>query len=272
MTAAHGSRNALVTGAGSGIGRATAILLLGKGWRVALADVNESAVRSLAAAHGDRALALPGDITDPAALDAMMDTISTRWNGRLDLLVNSAGVLWSGDFETQPPDSVARILAVNNAGMAQCTRAAFPLMRHCADMGGRPAVVNLSSASAAFGIPSLAVYSASKFWVRGFTEALSLEWVRHGIAVRDVMPPFVNTAMVHDGLQANKFQQRMGADITPEQVAEQVYAAYVGGPLHRLVSAKFKVTVFLARFVPDGLVRAGLAVVGGYPRRRKAHG
>jgi NAD(P)-dependent dehydrogenase (short-subunit alcohol dehydrogenase family) len=272
MAITDGIRNAIVTGAGSGIGCATAALLLRKGWRVALADVNEPAIRSLAASHGDGALALPGDITDPDSVEAMMSAITACWNSRLDLLVNCAGVLWSGDFEGQTPDNMTRILAVNNAGIAHCTRAAFPLLRRCADMGGQPAVVNLSSASAAFGIPSLAIYSASKFWVRGFTEALAVEWARHGIAVRDVMPPFVNTPMVHNGLQANRFHQRMGSDVTPEEVAEQVYAAYVGGPVHRLVSAQFKAIMCLARFIPDALVRACLAVVGGYSRRSKAHG
>jgi NAD(P)-dependent dehydrogenase (short-subunit alcohol dehydrogenase family) len=261
-------RVALVTGAGSGIGQATSRLLIRKGWRVALTDINEAAIRLLAKELGDGAIALPGDISDPKHVSEMAAAIEAQSGGRLDLLVNCAGVLYSGHFEDQPSESILRILAVNNAGMALCCHAAFPLLRQAAQKGGKPAVVNLSSASAAFGIPSLAVYSASKFFVRGFTEALASEWGRHGIAVRDVMPPFVDTPMARIACKGNPFHERLGSNLSADAVAREVYAAAMGGPLRRLVSLRLRAAMFAARLAPAASMRAGLRTLGGYPRRR----
>ena len=227
--------------------------------------MNGEAVAALAQELGGGCLPLKGDISDPLVVAGMISTIETHWLGRLDLLVNSADLLWSGNFEDQNQANVATILAVNNAGLALCTHAAFPLLRRSAEAGGRPVVVNMSSASAVFGTPSLAVYSASKFWVRGFTEALAVEWARHGIAVRDVMPSFVDTPMVRDGLQANRIRGKMGTNLTADQVAEEVCAAVSGGPLHRLVTVKLKILALLSRFLPAGLFRWRLAALGGYP-------
>ncbi|MCP6059511.1 SDR family NAD(P)-dependent oxidoreductase, partial [Klebsiella pneumoniae] len=86
----------------------------------------------------------------------------------------------------------ARILAINVQGVVQMTHAAFPYLK--ATPGAQ--VINMGSASGVYGTPHMASYSASKFAVRGFTEALELEWRRHGIRVGDLMPPFVRTPMV----------------------------------------------------------------------------
>jgi NAD(P)-dependent dehydrogenase (short-subunit alcohol dehydrogenase family) len=256
-------RFALVTGAGSGIGRSIALALFAQGWTVCLVDVNQDAIDALAEGKGTSALAMATDITDANAVAQTFARFAERSGGKLDLLVNNAGLLFAGNFEDQPLDHLTRLLAVNNLGPALCCRAALPLLKESARMGRRPAVVNLSSASSVFGIPSMAVYSASKFWVRGFTEALSSEWKRHGIAVRSVVPPFVNTPMLH----ANKdhlLMNRLGVNLAPDAVAQQVLTAADHGPLHRPVSWRFK-TLLLANFLlPKPVMRAALAWLGGY--------
>lgn len=260
-------RRALVTGAASGIGRATAALLVRRGWRVALVDIDDAAIDAQAIDWGHQACACPCDLSDVASISAALASVE-KAVGHLDLLVNSAGLLFSGNFEEQPVAAIQRLLAVNNAGLAICTRMAFPLLCRAVGLNGKATVVNLSSASAAFGIPSLAVYSASKFWVRGFTEALAVEWARHGIAVRDVMPPFVKTSMVLDGARDNPFYKKMRAQTTAEQVAEQVWRAYHGGPLHRVMSVRLRMEMIASRLLPLVLLRHRLAAIGGYPRRR----
>ena len=257
-------RHALVTGAGSGIGRAVATALVREGWTVGLVDVEKTAIYTLARQLGVQAWAMVADVSDHASVQQAFAVYAQHHDGRLDLLVNSAGLLYMGHFEDQAPPHLARLLAVNNLGMAHCCYAALPLLQRSAKQGLRPAVVNLSSASAITGIPSMAVYSASKFWVSGFTEALASEWARHGIAVHDVMPPFVNTPMLAGGAQ-NPFIQRLGVDLEPQEVARQILRAATGGPLHRPISWRLKALLALKGVLPARLLRRVVARLGGYP-------
>lgn len=255
---------ALVTGAGSGIGLATAGRLVKAGWRVALVDVNVEALARAAAALGPASLPFTCDLTDPNAVETLMQDISAASGGRLDLLVNNAGLLWSGHFKDQPLQSIARITTVNTVALAICTRLAFPLLKASADAGGKPVVINLSSASATAGIPSLAIYSASKFWVRGFTEALAVEWRGQGITVRDVMPPFVHTPMMSGDAAANPFHVRLGANLSADDVAGAIVSSIRGGPVHRYMTLQLQLTRLLIALVPSSWTRRALSAIGGY--------
>lgn len=262
------TRCAVVTGAASGIGAAVARHLIEAGWVVGLIDLPGATLQAAGAAMGDGGMVLAADVTDAAAVGAAFAAFAGRSGGRLDLLVNAAGLLYTGPFEDQAPADLARLLAVNNLGVALCCRAALPLLCASADAGGKPVVINLSSASAVVGIPSFAAYSASKFWVRGFTEALAMEWARRGIAVRSVLPPFVRTAMVA-GREDNLFIKRLGVSIGPEAVVPAILAAMAGGPRHRPVTALFTAFTLLARFIPAPILRGGIALLGGYALRRR---
>ncbi|MCB0306565.1 MAG: SDR family NAD(P)-dependent oxidoreductase, partial [Calditrichaeota bacterium] len=108
-----------------------------------------------------------------------------------------------------------------------------------------------------------ASYSASKFAVRGLTEALNIEWRRHGIVVSDIMPPFVNTPMIQNG-PASKSFERMGIRLRPEQVAEVVWKAARGNKVHYPVGLQFKLLNALSAVSPDWLTRRVMRWIGGY--------
>ncbi|QDZ29589.1 SDR family NAD(P)-dependent oxidoreductase [Noviherbaspirillum sp. UKPF54] len=258
-------RYAVVTGAASGIGLALVALLVKRGWTVGMFDIDHVALHDAVRRLGNQAVALPADVSDPAAVRSAFGHFEGLSVGRLDLLVNCAALLYTGHFEDMPPRHLAHLLAVNNVGLALCCQAALPLLSRSAEQHRAPAVVNLSSASAVYGIPSMALYSASKFWVRGFTEALAVEWARHGIAVRDVMPPFVDTPMLR-GRDDNLFVRRLGVSLSAGDVAHQVLAAARGGPLHRPVSWHLKALLLASHVIPAAVIRAALAFAGGYPR------
>lgn len=262
-------RFALVTGAASGIGHATVRQLVKQGWTVGALDRDRVAVLTATAGLGSTVIPLAADVTDFRSVQQEVESFMQQVKAtRLDLLVNSAGLLYTGHFEDQPATRIDQLLAVNNAGVAHCCQAAFPWLQSSAQAGGRPAIVNLSSASSVAGIPSMAVYSASKFWVRGFTEALSVEWSRFGIAVRDVMPPFVRTPML-DGRMESRFIKVLGVGLTADDVAKEVLKAAEGGPLHRRITFKFKAACALVWIAPGRSVRTILAAIGGYPTRAK---
>ncbi|RQO56269.1 short-chain dehydrogenase [Paucibacter sp. KBW04] len=259
------AKYALVTGAGSGIGRSIARLLAAEGWTLGLVDVDAKALRILCQELGSATLELPGDISAPESVAQVFDRFAELSGGHLDLLVNNAGLLYTGHFEDQSLEHLSRLLAVNNLGPALCCRAALPLLKRSVAAGRQPvSVVNLSSASSVFGIPSMAIYSASKFWVRGFTEALASEWARHGISVRAVVPPFVNTPML-EGSQKQVLLRRMGINLGPDEVAHEVLQAISHGPLHRPVSWRFKALLLIAKILPACLMRRGLLWMSGYP-------
>lgn len=208
-----------ITGAGAGIGAATAKLFLKKGWKVGLYDRDKHAVAQLASHYShDKARAGYLDVTDPQAWQSCLEDFFA-WSGRLDVLLNNAGILYSGPFEDTPLADHLRTFDVNVKGLINGCHAALPYLRQ----GIEARIINLSSASAIYGQADLASYSSSKFAVRGLTEALDIEWQKHGVRVLDVMPMFVQTAMVTDMNAASI--RRMGVKLTPENVASVVYQA-----------------------------------------------
>ena len=173
----------VITGAGSGIGRATAQAFLRAGWRVALIGRREAALAETVAGAGDLgqgALVLPCDVTDAAAVDAAFARVEGEF-GRLDVLFNNAGQ----SLPAAPIDEIAvedwlQLSGVNITGMFLCARAAFGLMRRQSPQGGR--IINNGSISAHVPRPGSAPYTMSKHAVTGLTRTLCLDGRRFDIA------------------------------------------------------------------------------------------
>jgi NAD(P)-dependent dehydrogenase (short-subunit alcohol dehydrogenase family) len=246
-------RSILITGAAAGIGAATARLFHRHGWLVGLYDVDVAGVERLAAELGGHVATGHLDVSKAEEWEAAMAAFTTRSGGRLDVLFNNAGILSSGPFESLPQARLKAIVDVNVTGVINGCHAAFPFLRSTKGA----CVVNMSSASAIYGQPNLAVYSSTKFAVRGLTEALDLEWKPHGIRVMDMMPLFVQTSMVQ-GMDA-KAIGRLGVRLGPEDVAQGVYEAVNDYSLlprvHRLVGSQVKFFYKMAGLLPDWLAR-----------------
>ncbi|MFJ5382647.1 SDR family oxidoreductase [Cupriavidus sp. CER94] len=184
----HPSRRiALVTGAGSGVGRLTALALLDDGWTVVLAGRRADPLQTLAAdaaARGQTALAVPTDVTDPASVQALFDTIEQAF-GRIDLIFNNAGVNAPAvPMDELPLDRWFNVVNTNVTGVFLCARAAFGLMRRQSPQGGR--IINNGSVSSQTPRPFTAPYTASKHAVSGLTKALALDGRAFNIAAGQI--------------------------------------------------------------------------------------
>jgi len=184
-------RIALVTGAGSGIGRAAAHALLADGWRVVFAGRRAEALAQSIADAGDpwgdiaaRTLAVPTDVTRPEAVAALFDAIRARF-GRLDLLFNNAGVFTPGvPLDELTLEQWRSAVDTNLTGPFLCTQQAFRLMKAQAPKGGR--IINNGSISAHAPRPNSAPYTATKHAITGLTRASSLDGRAHDIAVGQI--------------------------------------------------------------------------------------
>lgn len=240
----------LITGAASGIGAATARLFHSRGWQVGLLDVNHTALAQLAAELGGVWHA-ELDVSDAGAVREALADFCALHGGQLRLLFNCAGILRFGHFEDIAVEEHARILQINVLGLLQVSHAAFPYLK------ATPAaqVINMGSASGLYGTPHMASYSASKFAVRGLTEALDLEWRRHGIRVGDLMPPFVRTPMVSSQSFHTPIIDRLGVDLEAEDIAEAVWLQAHDARVHRPVSTQFTWLYRLGQITPAALTR-----------------
>jgi len=180
------NRVAIVTGAGSGIGRASALALLRAGWSVALAGrrlepLQQAAAESGAASGEDaRALAVSTDITDPASVEALFAAVKARF-GRLDMLFNNAGQNAPGvPLEDLPYERWLSVLNANLSGAFLCTQHAFRMMKAQQPMGGR--IINNGSISAHAPRPDSAPYTASKHGITGLTKTTALDGRKYDIA------------------------------------------------------------------------------------------
>ncbi|BBB14005.1 SDR family oxidoreductase [Sphingopyxis sp. FD7] len=224
-------KSIFITGAASGIGRESAKRFLAAGWRVGLSDRNAGLLEALREElHGD-ALVYEADVRDAGALaDAL--ACFCREQGGLDALFNCAGILEMRAFAETDLDRLKDIVDVNLMGVINATHAAIPWLRK----GRDPHIVNMSSVSAIYGIPEEAVYSASKFAVRGLTEAWNIELEGAGIWVSDVMVAYVATPMVQNAARRAKSVDILGINVTPAQVADTAFAATTGRKVHWFVT------------------------------------
>lgn len=252
-------KQVFITGAASGIGRSTAELFASRGWRVGLADRDAQGVARLAEALGPATAPCPCDVTDPGSVESALAAFCGP-EGRLDLLVNNAGLLHIGPFEDMPPAAHRDLIEVNARGVVEVLLAAFPRLARA-----RGGVVNLSSASAAYGSPDYATYSASKMFVRGLSEALDVEWRRHGIRVACIMPAFVRTPMIA-GWRSGAMD-RLGVQLGPEDVAEVIWRAAHGRRLSWHVGWRYRLLRAVTQPLPEALKRLMMRWVSGYPGR-----
>jgi NAD(P)-dependent dehydrogenase (short-subunit alcohol dehydrogenase family) len=250
--------NAIITGGASGIGCATARLFVARGWRVGLVDRDAPGLGTLARELGDAAETYCCDVTDSAALSAAIKSFVTHGDGGLDLLVNNAGLLRVGPFEDMPAAQHRELIDVNARGVVEALLVAFPMLRRA-----RGRVVNLASASAAYGTPDFATYSATKMFVRGLSEALDIEWRRHGIRVSCVLPAFVATPMI-DGLRTGSLD-RLGVQLGSDDVAEVIWRAAHGRRLMWHVGWRYRALRAAFEFLPLAFRRALMQRVSGYP-------
>jgi NAD(P)-dependent dehydrogenase (short-subunit alcohol dehydrogenase family) len=176
---------AVVTGAGSGIGRAVTVGLLGVGYRVALAGRREQALHeTLAGGGADRALVIPTDVTDAAAVRALFERVVSAW-GRIDLLFNNAGVFGApAAFEDVELEQWRTSVDTNLTGSFLCAQEAFRVMKSQSPQGGR--IINNGSISAHAPRPHAVAYTATKHAITGLTKTISLEGRAYQIACGQV--------------------------------------------------------------------------------------
>jgi NAD(P)-dependent dehydrogenase (short-subunit alcohol dehydrogenase family) len=186
------TRTAVVTGAGSGIGRAIATTLSERGWRVVVTDVNKAAAeQTLTGLSGDGHEVATLDVTDPERATAVANDIADRLG--LHAWVSNAGISAMASFVDVSPEQLDRSLQINLKGVFFCGQAAARAMIRT---GARGTIVNTASMAAKQGrVPFLADYVASKFGVLGLTQAMAYELAAHGITVNSVCPGFVATPM-----------------------------------------------------------------------------
>jgi len=202
-------RTAVITGAGSGIGRAIAVSLARRGCHLALADIDEAGMAVTAElTRGVRVSQHCLDVADRAAVAEFPDIVAAE-HGGVDVLVNNAGVAVGGTFDQVCEEDFEWLFEINFWGVVRMTRAFLPLLRASGD--GR--VVNLSSVYGLIAPPEQVAYVASKFAVRGFSEALRHEVEGSGVGVTVVHPGGVNTSIAE--------KARIPAGVTDEEIARR---------------------------------------------------
>lgn len=251
----------LVTGASQGIGRALVIEGLKVGMKVMAVARKPDLLKQLeieANALG-KLITLSADVADLAGRQAMVETVQAQWNG-LDILVNNAGVGATGHFAEEDRSILRRIFEVNVFGLMETTRAFLPMIKK----GTAPAIVNISSIAGLRGIPARAAYSASKFAVEGFSDALRAELFKDGVSVLVVCPGLTQTHFSENMLERKaKIQMDHMRGMTATEVALATLESMRLGRDRLLLTRDAKKISFITKFLPRLVDRIAKRKVSG---------
>jgi meso-butanediol dehydrogenase/(S,S)-butanediol dehydrogenase/diacetyl reductase len=218
----------IITGAGRGIGKATAMLFAEEGAQVIVADINESRAQQTSRdieSGGGKAAAVKLDVASADEVDAAFDQVAKTY-GRIDILVANAGIISMSPIVDMTEQEWDDVMNVNAKGVFLCCRAAI---RHMIPKK-KGKIVTVSSIAGKTGIPITSHYSASKFAVIGFTQALAREVIRWGITANSVCPGFIDTPMLdelQEKIDLSKYPETvvdsyMGRKADPEEVAQLI--------------------------------------------------
>lgn len=244
------AKSIFITGAGAGIGAETARLFARNGWFVGASDVDPAALAVLASELGPDCVSThAADVRDAAGVERAIHDFTARTDGRLDAVFANAGVLFMGPDETITPAQKQLLVDVNVSGVVHTIDAAFAFLRRTPGAH----VVAMSSTSAEYGSPQHAVYSATKFFVRGLTEALNIEYRAHGIQVSAIYVAYVQTGMVFGARVKPASIARLGVKIAPERVARAVWRAVHGNRVHWRVGLDARLINWSVRLLGAGI-------------------
>lgn len=243
-----------ISGGAAGIGLATAQRFAREGWTVGVYDVNQAALDQVKADHPDFVVGRL-DVTDYDSWDNALAEFTEQTGGTLDVLDNNAGILHGGDLTAITPEQIKRQVDIDALGVTYGARAAHQYLK--VTPGAH--LVNIASASAIYGQPGIATYSASKFYVAGLTQALELEWEHDDIRVVSIWPLWAKTNLVDPNAKSTK---TLGVRITPDDVADKIWESVHPSTQDRLLRrTSYSVgaqTLFLgnaAKFIPNFLNR-----------------
>ena len=259
-------RSIYITGGASGIGRAVALYFAERGWFVGIGDIDDAGMQETLRqiASGNASI----HHHDTRSLDAWKQALaafSAAAGGRIDVVFNNAGIGTGGPLVENTAEDIERCLDINLKGVIFGAQAAYPYLKATAPGS---MLLNTASAAAIWGVPNLAVYSATKFGVRSITEALDIEWAEDGIKVASLMPGFIDTPILdnvteNEGNMSGK--QRLleaGQEVNPvEAVPVVVWNAVHGEDLHYTVGKMARRMRRLARWFP-GAVRKQMKKAG----------
>ena len=243
----------------SGIGRATARYFGERGWFVGIGDVNETGMEdTLGLIPGGFKYMHKLDVRDRAAWNVALEAFATAAGGRIDVMVNNAGIGTGGPLNELETEEIERCLDINLKGVLFGAQAVYPYLQKTAPGS---CLVNIASAAGIVGGTGMSVYSATKFAVRGIAESLDAEWAPEEIKVCSICPSFIETPLL-DGTGNRKSNEPVrdrvraaGLEITPvEEVAETIWEAVHGDKLHYLVGKSARKINFAKRWMP-GKVR-----------------
>jgi 3-hydroxybutyrate dehydrogenase len=253
-------RVAVVTGSTSGIGLGIAHAFAAAGANVVLngfgqpSDI-ETTRQQIASNFNVQALFSPADMTKPAAIDAMIQLTADAF-GRLDVLVNNAGIQHVAPVDEFPPEKWNAILAINLSSAFHTTRRALPIMRR----GGWGRIINIASAHGLVASPFKSAYVAAKHGIVGFTKVVALETAQDGITCNAVCPGYVYTPLVEAQIE----DQAKAHGIPREQVIRDVLLAQQPNKRFATIEEMGAVAVFLASEAAASITGVALPVDGGW--------
>lgn len=245
-----------ITGGASGLGREVGRYFAGKGWFVGIADINAAGMAETAALIPQGQSSVHHlDVTDRAQWKRAVAEFAEITGGRMDVFFNNAGIGMGGPIEEMTDADIDMLVAVNFTGVINGTRACFDLLKATPDS----CVLYTASAAGIYGVSDLSVYSATKFAVRGLAESHDMEFRKHGIKARSLMPGFIDTniiARVADGsnMSGKEMLESSGILVSPVSIiGPAAWDAVHGNKVHTPVNKTARQLAFAARWMPGRL-------------------